>query len=198
MVQTNTCTLYIETVCVYLDFCFLLVYIGIDDKIHCSVLLNSMFEPKSVQPNPRSFHEVANVLNDGPTNSLTGNKAAETFHFPTLLWIRGVINHSTICPTWLHPMKAYTCIGLECTQRVESTNSASSSMKPLSGWFQEFLLSLSKGNKLLVCKTFVLPKSCINPPSNTCKLSLSYKPTKTDVNLNHCEPSKTFWVPPLG
>ena len=158
-----------------MDFYFLILYIGIDDKIHCSVLLNSMFKPASVQPNSRSFQEVANVLNDGPTNSLSANNATETFHFPTLLWIRGVINHSSICPTWLHPLKAYTCIGLDCTQSYESTNSASSSMRPLSGWFQELLLSLAKGNKLLVCKTFNLPKSSIKFPLSN-KLSFSYMP----------------------
>lgn len=156
-----------------MDFYFLILYIGIDDKIHCSVLLNSMLKPTSVLPNPRSFQEVANVLNDGPTNSLTANNTTETFHFPTLLWIRGVINHSSICPTWLHPLKVYTCIGLECTQSYESTNSASSPMRPLSGWFQELLLALAKGNKLLVCKTFNLPKSSIKFPLSN-KLPFSY------------------------
>lgn len=72
---------------------------------------------------------------------------------PNPLWIRGVINHACVCPTWLHPTKGYSCIGMDGRHTVDSTNSALCSHGFISGWFQELLLSLAKDNKLLVCNT---------------------------------------------
>ena len=76
---------------------------------------------------------------------------------PNLLWIRGVVKQGLVCPSWLHPMKAYSCVGVVVSSAttdqkdLDQFGPAFFSVGNLSAWFQELLLSLAKESKLLVC-----------------------------------------------
>lgn len=105
-----------------------------------------MFQPVPEQQGPRDHHHDAA---DTTTEVSTSDKDKSS---PNLLWIRGVINHACICPTWLHPTKGYSCIGMDDRHVDDSANSALCSQRFISGWFQELLLSLANDSKLLVCK----------------------------------------------
>ena len=67
-----------------------------------------------------------------------------------LLWIRGVVSHTCVSPTWLHPTKGYSCIGLDNSTGNGPIDSSLCSQKLISGWYQALLLSLAKEKKLLV------------------------------------------------
>ena len=71
-----------------------------------------------------------------------------------LLWIRGVVSHTCVSPTWLHPTKGYSCIGLDNSTGDGPIDSSLCSQKLISGWYQALLLSLAKENKLLVWNFF--------------------------------------------
>lgn len=71
-----------------------------------------------------------------------------------LLSIRGVIRHKYICPSWLHPVKAYLCFASDC--KMTCTDAPLYPKECLSGWFQEMLLALAKNRKSLVCVFFFL------------------------------------------
>ena len=120
-------------------------FIGADSKVHCFVQLTSVF-----QPAVRQLSQISTEVDDMPSNVSSGPKTTQMPFCPTLLWIRGLISHSHVCLSWLHPMKAYSCIGLDCRQKDNSSNSALCFKEFLSGWFQELLLSLAKENKSLV------------------------------------------------
>ena len=126
-------------------------FIGVDSKIHCSVGLTSLFQPVVRWLSQRDVHQISTEVEYMPSNVSPGNKTTETPSCLTLLWIRGLISQSHVCLSWLHPMKAYSCVGLDCRQTDDSTNSALCFKEFLSGWFQELLLSLAKENKSLVC-----------------------------------------------
>ena len=130
--------------------------LGIDEKVHCAVKLLSIFQPLPEQQGPRVHcHKTtdrrngANDLQASTTDLSTSEKDGSP---PNLLWIRGVINQASICPTWLHPTKGYSCIGTDDKHADDSTNSALCSERFISGWFQELLLSLANDSKLLVCQ----------------------------------------------
>ena len=120
-------------------------FIGADSKVHCFVQLTSVF-----QPAVRQLSQMSTEGDDMPSNVSSGLKTTQMPFCPTLLWIRGSISHSHVCLSWLHPMKAYSCIGLDCRQKDNLSNSALCFKEFLSGWFQELLLSLAKENKSLV------------------------------------------------
>ena len=121
------------------------LFVGADIKVHCSLRLSSVFQSATKQFCSK------NEAGDVQSIVLSGLEASEMPFCPTLVWIRGAINHSQVCPSWLHSVKAYTCIGLDCRLPDSSKNCGSCSKEILSGWFQELLLSLTQGNKSLVC-----------------------------------------------
>lgn len=122
--------------------------LGTDEKVHCCVKLHSMFQPVAEQQDPTDHHHSTATEAIDTTTKVSASD--EDKSSPNLLWIRGVISHTCVCPTWLHPTKGYSCIGVDdsCTA---VSNSALCSQRFISGWFQELLLSLAKENKLLVC-----------------------------------------------
>ena len=112
-------------------------------KVHCSVWLSSMFQSAVRMYRPRNNDQASSVADNEPKK--TGLQGA----CPMLLWIRGVIRNNHICPSWMHPLNAYSCIALDCRQM--STSSSLCFEEFISGWFQELLLSLAKECKSLVC-----------------------------------------------
>ena len=131
-------------------------HLDTDEKVHCAVKLRSMFQPEPEQQGQRDLHHFAadrtNAANDQQATTTEMSTPEKQESPPNLLWIRGVINHACICPTWLHPTKGYSCIGMDDRHVDDSTNSALCSQRYISGWFQELLLYLANDSKLLVCK----------------------------------------------
>lgn len=115
-----------------------------------------MFQPVPEQQGPRDCHHSAsdrtNDANDQQASTPEVSTSEKDKSPPNLLWIRGVINQACICPTWLHPTKGYSCIGMDDRHADDSPNSALCSQRFISGWFQGLLLSLANDSKLLVCK----------------------------------------------
>ncbi|XP_068692520.1 treslin-like [Montipora foliosa] len=111
-------------------------------KVHCSVWLSSMFQSAVRMYRPRNNDQASSVADN--EQKKTGLQGA----CPMLLWIRGVIRNNHICPSWMHPLNAYSCIARDCRQM--STGSSLCSEEFISGWFQELLLSLAKECKSLV------------------------------------------------
>lgn len=126
-------------------FAHVYLFVGADIKVHCSLRISSVFQPATKQSCSK------NEAGDVQSIVSSGLEASEMPFCPTLVWIRGAINHSQVCPSWLHPVKAYTCIGLDCRLPDGSKNCGLCSKETLSGWFQELLLSLTQENESLVC-----------------------------------------------
>ena len=97
--------------------------------------------------------------------SATRGNGTITSAQPNLFWLSGVVDRSCVCPSWLHPTRAYSIVGMahnDSDQEMAVTSSSSSqfSGQILSGWFQELLLSLGKENLLVVCAVVLFTFYC--------------------------------------
>ena len=97
--------------------------------------------------------------------SATRGNGTITSAQPNLFWFSGVVDRSSVCPSWLHPTRAYSIFGMahnDSDQQMAVTSSSSSqfSGQILSGWFQELLLSLGKENLLVVCAVVLFTFYC--------------------------------------
>ena len=110
-----------------------------------------MFQPVAKRQHPKDNHQTTGTESIDTKTKMSTSDENESSP-ANLLWIRGVISHASVCPTWLHPTKGYSCIGMDNRHTDDSTNSALCSQRFISGWFQELLLSLAKESKLLVYK----------------------------------------------
>ena len=127
-------------------FCYIS---GTEEKVHCSVKLHSMFRPVTEQEGPSDIG-YSSMTDQTADTAIKPSTSNDDKSITNLLWIRGVVNHTCVSPTWLHPTKGYSCIGLDDRTTNDSTDSPLCSQKLISGWYQELLLSLAKENKLLV------------------------------------------------
>ena len=122
---------------------------GTEEKVHCSVKLHSMFRPVTEQEGPSDIGN-SSMTDKTADTAIKSSTSNDDKSITNLLWIRGVVNHTCVSPTWLHPTKGYSCIGLDDRTADDSKNSPLCSQKLISGWYQELLLSLAKERKLLV------------------------------------------------
>lgn len=112
--------------------------------------LISIFQSATMQCRPPNV-QYASTLADGVPKS-PGLETTQFLPCPMLLSIQGVIRHKYICPSWLHPVKAYLCFASDC--KITCTDAPLCPKECLSGWFQEMLLALAKNRKSLVCVCF--------------------------------------------
>ena len=111
--------------------------------------------PSEESENQQSESSLSETRGNGPMTSAQ----------PNLFWLSGVVDRSSVCPSWLHPTRAYSIVGMahnDSDQQMAVTLSSSSqfSGQILSGWFQELLLSLGKENLLVVCAVVLFTFYC--------------------------------------
>jgi len=138
-------------------------------KVHCSVQLISIFQSATMQCRSSNV-QYTSTLADG-IRKAPGLETTQFLPCSMLLSIRGVIRHKYICPSWLHPVKAYLCFASDC--KMTCTDAPLYPKECLSGWFQEMLLALAKNRKSLVidvidCETGLPVCGILQPLTSVC------------------------------